>query len=445
MTPPDQGPPFSLRLRDGVRSLRLADELVSPGPSGSIWVLGWGYFGGSFRLTALGSTTDYATTFTGFWEPEGEDIRGEPVFGAVDPFPSAAEFRLDPLVAGGPITLTAPMGLLIGDLGGGTDLVVTTSAELLPVFTPDGAGGLVDISEVRNARFGRLLPDDSGATTYKRIKPWGGMIADLDRDGAQDILLVAGEDESDFDQELPGDNTPVLFLRRGDVFVHATAEAGLLAPINGRSLVVGDLDLDGRPDAIFGGVGTLPQVVLNRVDGPRLPIGLRLIGTTSGAFPTGATVRITDDGVPGPLLVIGGNHNLGPFSEPVAFGTTVDDSADSIEIRWPSGLVQVVEGLAAGTTHTITEPSWLEIDPAGRHATRDAVVHLRVTPRDLSGAPRAAVVQIGVHAGDAVLDGPPVADGLTWVQAVRGPVGSAVFDITIDGVPMGVRPRVWWE
>ena len=42
-------------------------------------------------------------------------------------------------------------------------------------------------------------------------------------------------------------------------------------------------------------------------------------------------------------------------------------------------------------------------------------------------------------------DGPAVADGLTWVQAVRGAVGSAVFDITIDGVPMNVRPRVWWE
>lgn len=443
-----QVPQLSIQLREDARALRATQALLGAGPCANIRALGVEQLGPRRFIIGVGVPPNTAQPFTGFWEQTGLTADGSPLFEPVDPLPADALFRLSPAVAGGPITLAAPMGVLVGDLDGVTTLMITTPREEQTQYAVDAAGQLTDVSLIRPAWFPNLLPDPASPGPVSRVKPWGGLIADLDRDGSQDLLVNSGGDPSDFFNALPGWNAPVLMLARPGAWLDASELAGVRAPIDGRALVAGDLDLDGRPDVILGGNGMLPQILLNRIDaggyGPRHPIGLRLQGTDSGAWPGGARVRVFEGGVAGPELRLGA-HNPGPISEPIVFGTTEDGVADEVEITWPDGFVQRVAHLAADTTHTIVEPAQLELTTRRAPAV-GGVIHLRVTPRDATGAPRSATVEVSLFAGSATIQA-PIADGLSWDVVIAAPqvAGSAVLEVRIDGVAMGVRPRLWWE
>jgi hypothetical protein len=443
------GPQLAVQLRDDDHALHATWALLGVGPCANIRALGVEQLGPRRFLIGMGVPPYTESPFTGFWEQTGLTADGFPRFLPTDPIPLDALYRTSPAVAGGPLTLSAPMGVLVGDLDGTTTLMVTTPREEQTQFAVDGLGQLTDVSLVRPMWFPNLIADPASPGPVTRVKPWGGLVADLDRDGSQDVLVNSGGDPSDFFSGLPGWNSAVLMLARPGSWLDASELAGVRAPIDGRALVTGDLDLDGRPDVILGGNGMLPQILLNRIDagayGPRRPIGLRLVGTDCGAWPGGARVRVIEAGVPGPELRLGGAHNPGPFSEPIVFGTTEDGVADEVQITWPDGAMQRLYGLAADTTHTIVQPAQLALPT--RHApTQGGEVHLVVTPRDETGAPRAATVEVSLFAGEATID-PPVANGLTWDVVVHAAdvAGSAVVTVRIDGAEMGVRPRLWWE
>jgi len=129
------------------------------------------------------------------------------------------------------------------------------------------------------------------------------------------------------------------------------------------------------------------------------------------------------------------------------------DKAIFNEIR--ASLASVVatnnhESLDAGALHTVTEPALLAVEPPSRHlsaaARADATV--RVTPRGPDGAVRmGAAVTAMVTAGDARIEQPPTWDGTAFVVRLRAPSapGSSVVEVRIDGAPVAVRPRVWWD
>ena len=86
---------------------------------------------------------------------------------------------------------------------------------------------------------------------------------------------------------------------------------------------------------------------------------LRLVGTKSNRDGIGAVVKL--DAASGPRWREQWNHATTAFgyasssAGPLHFGTGQAASVDRVEIRWPSGTLQVLENVAADQVLTVRE------------------------------------------------------------------------------------------
>jgi hypothetical protein len=147
-------------------------------------------------------------------------------------------------------------------------------------------------------------------------------------------------------------------LRTRFADVSSTAGEAVGVPRASRGLAVGDLDGDGRVDAV---VNTLngPAVVLKNVTkGAGHWLGVRLRGTRSNRDGLGATVEVTaDDGLARSATVNTTGSYLSANDRTAHFGLGAASRVTSVRVRWPSGLVQVVDAPPINRVLTITETS----------------------------------------------------------------------------------------
>jgi hypothetical protein len=336
----------------------------------------------------------------------------------------------------------APMGFAIGDLDGDGlfDAALSGAPELRT-----WRGGPAAPLQPQTGWTGSLLARLPGRPW---MIPWAVAMVDLDRDGRLDVLATRG---------VKAEASPTLGVQRvtlhrfieGDELQDISTAAGFTRDGDWRTLALGDPDGDGAPDLLVGGVGLPPRAYANRVTGGRA-LGLRLHGTTSNNLGVGSRVEVRSPA--GELLanLVAGSW-AGPviLNEPLVFaGLGPHDAADA-RVVWPSGTVQQLNSLAAGRLHDVTEPVVLEVLPRTRHARlgSDDTLTIRVTPRASDGSVRAAVVTARVVAGEATL-APfvPAADGTVTLHFTPPPgPGSSVVEVSLDGAPVKVRPRLFWD
>ena len=120
------------------------------------------------------------------------------------------------------------------------------------------------------------------------------------------------------------------------------------------SLYVGDLEGDGDPDLVVGGQNEPPRVYRNDIATANAGLALRFHGTTSNALGIGARVRVWPRETDPVHHHVGGGGGGGasPYvvSEPLVFvGLGAARSAARVQVEWPSGTVQDVRDLRAGT------------------------------------------------------------------------------------------------
>ncbi|MBN2475980.1 MAG: S8 family serine peptidase [Pirellulales bacterium] len=116
---------------------------------------------------------------------------------------------------------------------------------------------------------------------------------------------------------------------------------------------IGDYNVDGALDiyAPSGrGSGALLQ---NRIGQQNHWITIRLTGTTSGRDAVGAKVYLRSAGRTQLRQV----HTSAVQTQPLHFGLGSDGLIEEIEIHWPSGLVQTLDGVEADRLLEITEPA----------------------------------------------------------------------------------------
>jgi hypothetical protein len=131
-----------------------------------------------------------------------------------------------------------------------------------------------------------------------------------------------------------------------------------------RTALFGDLDDDGDTDLVVTNVAESPQVLVNEGGNAAGWIRVVLAGTRSNRDGYGAEIRLTAGGVtrrhqaraawsylasndPRPLLGLGG-----------------EESAEVLEVRWPSGAVDRVEDVPAGSTVLVVEAEGAEVRPS---------------------------------------------------------------------------------
>ncbi len=236
----------------------------------------------------------------------------------------------------------AGMGAGLGDVDGDgrPDLVVANFLGRSTVgFRALGGGSFEDASDALGL---------SAAT--RPVLGFGVALADFDLDGRLDLLQANGHVLDRERLGSPSAMRPTLLRNVEGRLVDAAPTAGpwFARPILGRGVAVGDLDGDGRLDAVVNALDA-PASVLRNVGPGGNSLTLDLVVRPPAAIqPVGATVRATVRGRTSVRVVAGGGSYLAASDRRIHIGLDAADRVDRLEIAWPSGLVEVWEGLRAG-------------------------------------------------------------------------------------------------
>ena len=189
---------------------------------------------------------------------------------------------------------------------------------------------------------------------------WGVGIFDFDNDGKKD-LFTANSDILDNSMELahrPFALPNRVFHNKGNLtFEDASATAGtsFLVAAPHRGAAFGDLNNDGRIDAVVTVLNGPPEIWMNRSNNRNHWLILKLVGVKSNRDGLGTTVKIT--------TALGAQYNRATTAlsynsssdKRVHFGLGTADIAESIELAWPSGIKQVLKNVKADQILTVTE------------------------------------------------------------------------------------------
>jgi len=226
--------------------------------------------------------------------------------------------------------------------------------EGFPIYHNLGDGQFEDVSGT------------AGLTRYaSHLTAWGAGLFDFDNDGLKD-LFTSDADILDNSMELAhrpyalGDG---IFHNRGNLsFEDSSASAGasFSVPAAHRGAAFGDLNNDGKIDAVVTVLNGPPEIMMNRTENANHWILLNLVGTKSNRDGLGAKVKIT--------TALGSQYNQATTAvgynsssdKRVHFGLGSAASIDRIEIAWPSGIKQVLTDIKADQILTVKETATTE-------------------------------------------------------------------------------------
>jgi hypothetical protein len=191
---------------------------------------------------------------------------------------------------------------------------------------------------------------------------FGTNFFDYDNDGDQDIYVANGH----IIDNIPLFNDALSYGQRD--FLYENVGGGKFREVGrrhgayfsqafvGRGMALADMDADGDLDVAVS--NSDQRAVLLRNDGgnARHYLRLRLTGTRSNRDAIGAKVTVTAGGKRQVEEVRSGTSYLSQNELTLHFGLGAATKAEKVEIRWPSGKVQVMNGVAADQTLAVKEP-----------------------------------------------------------------------------------------
>jgi len=225
------------------------------------------------------------------------------------------------------------------------------SSETMPIFRNQGNNTFLELT----ARAGVSSLSLSRAG-------WANAIVDLNNDGRKDLFVAGGDvmdPKGEFHEKVRQTNL-VMANVGGFKFADATAQAGpefSTRRATHRGAAFGDVDNDGRVDAIVTALDEGVEVWRNTSPAPNRWLAVRAIGTKSNRDGIGTRLVAT--------TVSGVRHNHvntavgygGASDVRVHLGLGKDDTVAKLEVRWPSGIVQVLENVPTNQVLEVKEPA----------------------------------------------------------------------------------------
>jgi hypothetical protein len=248
----------------------------------------------------------------------------------------------------------AGMGLAVGDFDrdGVLDLFKTHFADDIPaLYRGLGRGQFEDVAIA------------AGLGVQNRYVEWGAGTPDLDNDGWPDLVYATGNVYPEIEARLPGyphRGPKVVFRNRGDSRfedVSGKTGPGAAALHSSRGMAFGDYDDDGDVDALVMNMNEPPSLLRNEYAGPNAWLELALVGTRSNRSGIGATVVVEAGGRRQARAVLSQSSYYSHDDLRLHFGLGSAAKADRIEVRWPSGALQVLENVAAKQRLVVRESS----------------------------------------------------------------------------------------
>ena len=123
----------------------------------------------------------------------------------------------------------------------------------------------------------------------------------------------------------------------------------------GRTLVAGDIDNDGDLDLLVTNNGGNAELLRNEGASGNGSVLIRLVGSQSNRSAVGARVRVTAGGATQVREVKAGSSYLGQNDLRVHVGLGKATRIDRLEVRWPNGQNEIVQGAAVNQILTVTE------------------------------------------------------------------------------------------
>jgi enediyne biosynthesis protein E4 len=185
---------------------------------------------------------------------------------------------------------------------------------------------------------------------------FGVAFVDVNNDGRLDLITANGH-LNDYRPEVPY-AMPVQLLLGGPNgrLTDVTARGGpaLAAPHIGRGLAIGDIDNDGRVDAIVVAQNEPLVYLHNRTAGGHF-LTIALEGTASNRDGVGARAIVEAGGLRPVSQRLGGGSYQSANDPRLHFGLGPATRVDRIEVRWPSGRVDRFQNLAADRSYRLRE------------------------------------------------------------------------------------------
>ena len=232
------------------------------------------------------------------------------------------------------------------------DLVITTLAgQMYALYQNNGDGSFTYASY--SSGLGRVSQLHSG---------WGVRFMDYDNDGRKDLLIAQGHDLDTIELTNPSVRyrEPMSLVRNtqqgfvdvstnsGGVFQHAWV---------GRGMAIGDIDNDGRLDAVVTTNDGPVYILHNQSSTQNHWLSLKLVGHKSNRDAIGAEIKlVTSKGAQYATVSTAGSY-LSSSDKRVYFGLGTESIAQNVEIRWPSGIVQKLENVRDDQILQVDEPT----------------------------------------------------------------------------------------
>jgi hypothetical protein len=207
------------------------------------------------------------------------------------------------------------------------------------------------------------------ADTYKagigfrssKMSGWGNGIHDFDNDGYKDLFSANSHvsENADIDPQQHYRQANAVFrnLHNG-TFRDVTSEAGISMQSRAahRGCAFGDLNNDGKIDVVVSAIGGPAELLYNTSTGSNHWILIHTIGVKSNRDGIGTRIKLTEESG-----LVQYNHvttagSYASSSDPrVYFGLGADTQIKEIELRWPSGTVQVLRNVKVDQILKVTE------------------------------------------------------------------------------------------